>query len=196
MLNRLLHQLAAIHARENGREGGRIDDELQEYFPGCQKCRRLDSHSRWSQDKDGGESRWVCQEGRETAHVPHQDQRERRQGLPTYKQRLLVHRQNHDLSLWFSTRSTGKFILFAKPNKLAQFHFIKCNWYLIVITLQPDEPHRNWKTYFDIIVVDANKPLFFGEGTILRQVNTKTGALKLGTHKGPLHTGGYTIRRK
>ncbi|KAL0102690.1 hypothetical protein PUN28_018185 [Cardiocondyla obscurior] len=54
---------------------------------------------------------------------------------------------------------------------------------------RPDEPHRNWKTYFDTIVVDARKPLFFGEGTILRQVDTKTGALKLGTHKGPLHTG-------
>ncbi|XP_029044398.2 cytosolic purine 5'-nucleotidase isoform X2 [Osmia bicornis bicornis] len=52
-----------------------------------------------------------------------------------------------------------------------------------------DEPHRNWKTYFDTIVVDARKPLFFGEGTILRQVDTRTGALKLGTHKGPLHTG-------
>ncbi|KAK0085924.1 hypothetical protein PV325_004218 [Microctonus aethiopoides] len=54
---------------------------------------------------------------------------------------------------------------------------------------RPHEPHRDWKTYFDTIVVDANKPLFFGEGTILRQVDTKTGALKLGTHKGPLHTG-------
>ncbi|OXU19410.1 hypothetical protein TSAR_004076 [Trichomalopsis sarcophagae] len=53
---------------------------------------------------------------------------------------------------------------------------------------KPNEPHRNWKTYFDTIVVDAKKPLFFGEGTILRQVDTKTGALKLGTHKGPLHT--------
>lgn len=37
--------------------------------------------------------------------------------------------------------------------------------------------------------MDARKPLFFGEGTILRQVDTRTGALKLGTHKGPLHTG-------
>ncbi|XP_025991182.1 cytosolic purine 5'-nucleotidase isoform X2 [Solenopsis invicta] len=54
---------------------------------------------------------------------------------------------------------------------------------------RPDEPHRNWNTYFDTIVVDARKPLFFGEGTILRQVDTRTGALKLGTHKGPLHTG-------
>lgn len=51
---------------------------------------------------------------------------------------------------------------------------------------KPDEPHRDWKTYFDTIVVDARKPLFFGEGTILRQVDTSTGALKVGTHMGPL----------
>jgi 5'-nucleotidase len=54
---------------------------------------------------------------------------------------------------------------------------------------QADEPHRNWKTYFDYIVVDACKPLFFGEGTILRQVNTQTGALKIGIHVGPIQPG-------
>ncbi|XP_047025566.1 cytosolic purine 5'-nucleotidase isoform X2 [Helicoverpa zea] len=52
---------------------------------------------------------------------------------------------------------------------------------------KPGEPHRNWKTYFDWIVVDAKKPLFFGEGTTLRQVDTKTGALKMGHHVGPMH---------
>lgn len=54
---------------------------------------------------------------------------------------------------------------------------------------KPEEPHRDWKTYFDVIVVDARKPLFFGEGTILRQVDTETGALKIGTHMGPLQPG-------
>ncbi|PSN50671.1 Cytosolic purine 5'-nucleotidase [Blattella germanica] len=54
---------------------------------------------------------------------------------------------------------------------------------------RPEEPHRDWKTYFDTIVVDARKPLFFGEGTILRQVDTSTGALKIGTHMGPLQKG-------
>ncbi|KAF4521533.1 hypothetical protein B566_EDAN009501 [Ephemera danica] len=53
----------------------------------------------------------------------------------------------------------------------------------------PDEPHRDWKTYFDYIVVDACKPLFFGEGTILRQVNTQTGALRIGIHVGPMQRG-------
>ncbi|XP_026464702.1 cytosolic purine 5'-nucleotidase-like [Ctenocephalides felis] len=54
---------------------------------------------------------------------------------------------------------------------------------------RPDDPHRDWKTYFDVIVVDAHKPLFFGEGTILRQVDTRTGSLKVGTHMGPLQPG-------
>ncbi|XP_062138579.1 cytosolic purine 5'-nucleotidase isoform X2 [Drosophila sulfurigaster albostrigata] len=52
-----------------------------------------------------------------------------------------------------------------------------------------NEPHRDWKTYFDVIVVDARKPLFFDEGTVLRQVDTKTGSLKIGTHIGPLQPG-------
>ncbi|KAK9509101.1 hypothetical protein O3M35_006491 [Rhynocoris fuscipes] len=51
---------------------------------------------------------------------------------------------------------------------------------------RPEEPHRNWKTYFDIIVVDARKPLFFGEGTLMRQVDTTTGSLRIGSHIGPL----------
>ncbi|SPP86392.1 blast:Cytosolic purine 5'-nucleotidase [Drosophila guanche] len=53
----------------------------------------------------------------------------------------------------------------------------------------PNEPHRDWKSYFDVIVVDARKPLFFDEGTVLRQVDTKTGGLKIGTHIGPLQPG-------
>lgn len=47
-------------------------------------------------------------------------------------------------------------------------------------------------------MVDARKPLFFGEGTVLRQVDTQTGALKIGTHMGPLqkeqvYSGGMFI---
>lgn len=36
---------------------------------------------------------------------------------------------------------------------------------------------------------DARKPLFFGEGTILRQVDTTTGALRVGTHTGGFQPG-------
>lgn len=30
---------------------------------------------------------------------------------------------------------------------------------------------RNWRSYFDYIVVDAQKPIFFEEGTSLKQIN-------------------------
>ncbi|XP_063607172.1 cytosolic purine 5'-nucleotidase-like isoform X1 [Penaeus indicus] len=48
---------------------------------------------------------------------------------------------------------------------------------------------RDWKTYFDFIGVDACKPVFFSDGTIMRQVDTTTGALRLGTHTGKLKMG-------
>jgi len=48
---------------------------------------------------------------------------------------------------------------------------------------------QNWSSYFDITVVDAQKPLWFEEGTVFREVNIKTGALKIGIHTGPLNKG-------
>lgn len=51
------------------------------------------------------------------------------------------------------------------------------------------EKSRDWTKYFDFIICDARKPLFFREGTILRQVDRETGALKIGSHTGPLQTG-------
>lgn len=54
---------------------------------------------------------------------------------------------------------------------------------------KPGSSHRPWQSYFDLILVDARKPLFFGEGTVLRQVDTKTGKLKIGTYTGPLQHG-------
>ncbi|KAM8794573.1 cytosolic purine 5'-nucleotidase-like [Eudromia elegans] len=48
------------------------------------------------------------------------------------------------------------------------------------------EDKRPWRSYFDLIVVDTRKPLFFAEGTVLRQVNTDTGNLRIGTYTGPL----------
>ncbi|NXD16564.1 NT5D4 protein, partial [Nothocercus nigrocapillus] len=58
---------------------------------------------------------------------------------------------------------------------------------------------RPWRSYFDLIVVDTRKPLFFAEGTVLRQVNTDTGNLRMGTYTGPLqhcavYSGGESAR--
>uniref|UniRef100_UPI00358ECA65 cytosolic purine 5'-nucleotidase-like isoform X2 n=1 Tax=Myxine glutinosa TaxID=7769 RepID=UPI00358ECA65 len=54
---------------------------------------------------------------------------------------------------------------------------------------KPNAPHRSWHSYFDLVVVDAHKPLFFAEGTLLRQVDMDTGHLKIGTYTGPLQHG-------
>lgn len=43
-----------------------------------------------------------------------------------------------------------------------------CAW----MALQPGTPLQPWQSYFDLILVDARKPVFFGEGTVLRQVDT------------------------
>ena len=64
-----------------------------------------------------------------------------------------------------------------------------------------DSDSRSWKSYFDYIVVDACKPLFFAAGTILRQVDEKTGSLKLGSHTGRLekhcvYSGGINCSTK
>jgi 5'-nucleotidase len=48
---------------------------------------------------------------------------------------------------------------------------------------------NNWSDYFDITIVDARKPLWFAEGTVFREVNTETGALKIGIPIGPLKSG-------
>lgn len=46
----------------------------------------------------------------------------------------------------------------------------------IISLLQAGTPHQPWQSYFDLILVDARKPLFFGEGTVLRQVDTVSSA--------------------
>lgn len=48
---------------------------------------------------------------------------------------------------------------------------------------------EDWTSYFDVTVVDARKPKWFTEGTVFREVNTETGALKIGIHTGPLKRG-------
>ncbi|VDK38908.1 unnamed protein product [Taenia asiatica] len=45
---------------------------------------------------------------------------------------------------------------------------------------------RHWTSYFDYIVVDAKKPIFFQEGTLMRAVDMSTGRYKMGQIAGPL----------
>jgi len=50
-------------------------------------------------------------------------------------------------------------------------------------------PPVHWKDLFDLIIVSARKPLFFSEGTALRQVCEKTGQLTLGRYTGKHEQG-------
>ncbi|XP_061119608.1 cytosolic purine 5'-nucleotidase-like isoform X2 [Conger conger] len=54
---------------------------------------------------------------------------------------------------------------------------------------KPGTPKKSWRSYFDLIVVDTRKPLFFAGGTVLRQVDTNTGKLRIGTYTGGLTDG-------
>uniref|UniRef100_A0A915AN30 Tyrosine-protein phosphatase non-receptor type 9 n=2 Tax=Parascaris univalens TaxID=6257 RepID=A0A915AN30_PARUN len=47
----------------------------------------------------------------------------------------------------------------------------------------------SWTSYFDVTFVDAKKPLWFAQGTALRQVDPATGTPKLGIHHGPATKG-------
>uniref|UniRef100_A0A671TB21 Cytosolic purine 5'-nucleotidase-like n=1 Tax=Sinocyclocheilus anshuiensis TaxID=1608454 RepID=A0A671TB21_9TELE len=53
----------------------------------------------------------------------------------------------------------------------------------------PTGSKKPWRSYFDLVVVDTRKPMFFAGGTVLRQVDTDTGKLRIGTYTGELQHG-------
>jgi 5'-nucleotidase len=58
-----------------------------------------------------------------------------------------------------------------------------------LLTIHSDDSKtikRDWKTFFDFVIVDAQKPLFFAEGTTLRIIDPNTGSMKLGSYAGKL----------
>ncbi|XP_040915704.1 5'-nucleotidase, cytosolic II, like 1 [Toxotes jaculatrix] len=61
--------------------------------------------------------------------------------------------------------------------------------YLLESNIKSGSPKKSWRSFFDLVVVDTKKPLFFAEGTVLRQVDTDTGKLRIGTYTGDLQHG-------
>ncbi|XP_061911054.1 5'-nucleotidase, cytosolic II, like 1 isoform X2 [Entelurus aequoreus] len=81
--------------------------------------------------------------------------------------------------------------------------------YLLESPTKSGGPKKPWRSFFDLVVVDTRKPLFFAEGTVLRQVDTvghwrsfqrgmfhtsmfgtqDTGKLCIGTYTGALQHG-------
>ncbi|CAF4679035.1 unnamed protein product, partial [Rotaria sp. Silwood1] len=58
--------------------------------------------------------------------------------------------------------------------------------YLLTDKSDESKTKRDWKTFFNYILVDAQKPLFFAEGTTLRLIDPQTGSMKLGSYSGQL----------
>ncbi|XP_023279784.1 cytosolic purine 5'-nucleotidase-like [Seriola lalandi dorsalis] len=61
--------------------------------------------------------------------------------------------------------------------------------YLLESNAKSGSPKKSWRSFFDLVVVDTKKPLFFAEGTVLRQVDTDTGKLRIGTYTGDFQHG-------
>ncbi|XP_070706697.1 5'-nucleotidase, cytosolic II, like 1 isoform X2 [Pempheris klunzingeri] len=61
--------------------------------------------------------------------------------------------------------------------------------YLLESNVKNGGVKTSWHNFFDLVVVDTKKPLFFAEGTVLRQVDTDTGKLRIGTYTGDLQHG-------
>ncbi|KAE8285138.1 Cytosolic purine 5'-nucleotidase [Larimichthys crocea] len=61
--------------------------------------------------------------------------------------------------------------------------------YLLESNVKTGSPKISWRSFFDLVVVDTRKPLFFAGGTVLRQVDTDTGKLRIGTYTGDLQHG-------
>ena len=81
--------------------------------------------------------------------------------------------------------------------------FLTLCQHLMRHALESPSSRRTWKTFFDYIFVDAQKPKFFQEGTTLREVDEATGSLKLGhiqPHKGleksKVYAGGMSVVRE
>ena len=45
--------------------------------------------------------------------------------------------------------------------------------------LQSNQEGLPWTDFFDIVIVDAKKPLFFSQGTVMREVNKVREVLSL-----------------
>ncbi|CAG5130344.1 unnamed protein product, partial [Candidula unifasciata] len=95
-----------------------------------------------------------------------------------------VEKDDHLPVLLTRLRTQGKKVFLATNSDYKYTN--KIMNYLFDAETNPD--NASWITFFDFIVVDARKPLFFAQGTVLREVNIKTGGLHLGTFTGKIRS--------
>ncbi|XP_012936459.1 cytosolic purine 5'-nucleotidase isoform X2 [Aplysia californica] len=87
---------------------------------------------------------------------------------------ILTRLRDHDKKVFLATNSDYKY-----TNIIMN--------YLFDTKSNPEK--KPWTDFFDFIVVDSKKPLFFSQGTVIREVNKDTGDLRLGTFTGKVRPG-------
>ncbi|KAF5400117.1 Cytosolic purine 5'-nucleotidase [Paragonimus heterotremus] len=125
----------------------------------------------------------IYEDVRTAADWMHQDELKRHTVADLYR---YLDQDNRLCSLLDRLRSNG-----AKVFMLTNSGFEYTNAIMTHILQIPraDGTVRKWTSYFDYIVIDAKKPEFFQEGTILRVVAQTTGQRSIGHHMGALETG-------
>lgn len=99
----------------------------------------------------------------------------------TGKQDLLVPRSRDVLSDWEAVREGAgcdRSLLWQDQTSQAGCAPCSCTCTPPHPIPQAEASARPWRSYFDLIVVDTQKPRFFAEGTVLRQVNTVIACAK------------------
>jgi len=96
--------------------------------------------------------------------------------LPSY-----IHKNDKLPHVLYNLRASG-----AKTFLLTNSDWTYTNKVMNYLLDFPDAPYagENWQKYFDFTFVDAGKPGFFSEGTVMRQVDKASGHLRLGHHIG------------
>ncbi|KAL7063318.1 hypothetical protein AAHC03_0983 [Spirometra sp. Aus1] len=95
--------------------------------------------------------------------------------------------QNPELPIMLDKLRSGGRKVFLLTN--SDFRYTQVIMTYVLEIPNHDGVIRPWVSYFDYIVTDAHKPLFFAEGTILRAVDQTTGQCSIGLHTGPLENG-------
>jgi len=98
---------------------------------------------------------------------------------------LYIHKDKRLPQVLYNLRAAG-----AKTFLLTNSDWNYTNQVMTYLCDVPDAPYagQSWLKYFDYTFVDARKPLFFGEGTVFRQVDKESGQLRLGHHTGTIES--------
>ncbi|KAN0053363.1 hypothetical protein ACTA71_009813 [Dictyostelium dimigraforme] len=94
-------------------------------------------------------------------------------------------RKTPDMPVFFDRLRQNKNKVFLLTN--SEFYYTNKVMSYMMNGYNPNYP--SWRDYFDVIIVGADKPRFFSEGTTIREVDTETGNLRITNVKDRFEPG-------